>query len=89
LANIAIGTATFTAGGAETAAFTWLDALLGTPVVFGSVPKIIGGPSQTVTTAGQGGGIPYFNGAGAVTTTGGTLTCANPPDMTVVVVAIG
>ena len=88
MATIAIGTATFTLGGSETASFTWLDAILGTPVTFGGTPKIIGGPSQTVQS-GEGAGVPYFNGAAAITTTGGTITMASPPDSTVVVIAIG
>lgn len=89
MATIAIGTATFTAGGSETQTFTWSDAILGTPVTYSSTPKIVGGPCQTVTTTGQGPGVPYFNGASQITTTGGTLTMANPPNCTVTVVAIG
>lgn len=88
MATIAIGTATFTLGGAETSSFSWLDASLGTPVTFGGIPKIVGGPSQTVQS-GEGAGVPYFNGAAAITATGATVTMASPPDCTVVVVAIG
>lgn len=88
MATIAKGTATFTSGGAETASFSWVDAILGTPVTFASVPSVWG-PFQTVTTGGMGPGIPFLNGAGAVTVSGGTVTCASPPDMTCVVIGIG
>jgi hypothetical protein len=85
---IAKGTVTFTAGGAETAAFSWVDAVLGTPVTF-SVTPAVWGPFQTVTTGGQGAGAPYLNGSSAITTSGGTVTMANPPDCTVVLIGIG
>lgn len=88
MATTAIGTASFTLGGAETASFTWTLVDLVTTVVFGSTPVIISGPSQNVS-GGSGAGVPYFNGAGSVTATGGTLTCANPPSMTVTVTAQG
>lgn len=84
---VAIGTASFTTLGAETASFTWLDSLLGTPVVFSSPPKIIFGPCQSVTSGGPG--VPFLDGPGAITTVGGTVTMANPGTCTVGVTAIG
>lgn len=87
MATIAIGTATFTLGGAETASFTWLDAITSAPVTFGSAPKVLG-PCLTVQS-GEGAGVPYLNGTGAITTSGGTVTMASPPDSTVTLVAIG
>lgn len=87
MATVAYGTASFTSGGAETATFTWTDTRTGAPVTFGSVPTILFGPCQTVTVGGPG--VPFFNGAGAVTTTGGTVTMANPPTCIVTVTATG
>lgn len=87
MATVAVGTASFTLGGAETAAFTWTDAITGLPVTFGVTPTLLFGPCMTVTSGGPG--VPFLNGAGAITTSGGTITCASPPTMTVKVTAIG
>lgn len=89
MAIIAVGTASFTTGGAETATFTWSDVFTGAPVTFGVAPSPskVFGPFQSVTIGGAG--VPFLDGAGALTTTGGTITCANPGTMTAVVWAVG
>jgi hypothetical protein len=87
MAAIAKGIATFTSGGAETQSVSWVDAILGTPVTF-SVPPPIVWATMTVTD-GTGAGVPYFNGGGAITTTGATVTVANPPGCTVTINAVG
>lgn len=75
---IATATATFTNGGAETAAFTWTPALTSNP------PKVLA-LSVTVTTAGQGAGVPFLDTV--PTNIGGSVGMANPPDCTVTIVA--
>lgn len=87
MAIIANGTATFTAGGAETQSVSWVDAILLTPVTFAVAPSVVW-TTMTVTD-GTGAGVPYFNGGGAITTTGATVTVANPPGCTVTVNAVG
>jgi hypothetical protein len=88
MATVAVGIATFAAGGSEAVSFTWTNALTGSPVTYAVTPTIIFGPCQTVL-GGEGPGVPFLNGAGAITTTGGTVTMANPPDCFVSVTAIG
>lgn len=88
MATVAYGVASFTSGGAETASFSWVNALTGAPVTFVSTPVILFGPCQTVL-GGMGAGVPYLDGAGAITTSGGTITCASPPSCLVVMTAIG
>lgn len=88
MAQLAKGIATFTNDGTETAAFSWVDATTGLPVTF-SAPPATFGPFQTVTTAGQGPGVPFGNGISSVTTTGGTITLASPSDCTVLVMGYG
>jgi len=87
MATVAKGVASFTTGGAQTATFTWVDVITGNPVTFGATPTIVMGPSQTVTA--DGAGVPYLDGVGAITTTGGTITMGNPGTCTVTVVAVG
>lgn len=86
MATVAVGTASFTTGGAETATFTWLDAFLLTPVTFSTTPTVLFGPCQTVSSGGAGN--PYI-ASGGITTTGGTVTMANPGTCTVTVTAVG
>lgn len=87
MAIVAKGTATFTAGGAETQSISWVDAILGTPVTFAVAPSVVW--TTLTVTDGTGASVPYFNGAGAITTTGATVTIANPPGCTVTVNAVG
>lgn len=88
MATVAYGVATFTAGGAETASFTWIDTKTGAPVTYSTPPTVLFGPCQTVL-AGAGPGVPFLDGTGAITTSGGTVTMANPPGAIITVTAIG
>lgn len=75
---IASATVTFTAGGADSQAFTF------TPALTNATPKVL---ATSVTITGVGQGPVAGEIVGQPTNTGGTVAISAPTDCTVLIVA--